>query len=69
MHGHRPIANVDRHCDPLAEPHRGSGEELVVERSGADQHARGAGHQRGVDRVEAAITATDLKRQARRCDA
>ena len=43
-------------------PKRGAacGEEVGARRGGADEHARGAGGERGLDRLERAVAAADL---------
>ena len=69
VHGHRAVTSVDRNRDAVAEPGRDSEQELVVERGGADEHARCAGLERVSDRVEAAVAAADLHRRPDRGDA
>lgn len=69
VHRHIAVPGVDRHRDSVAEPGCGSGPELGVERRGADEHARRTGHERRVDRVEAAVATSDLHGQSQRCDA
>ena len=64
VHGHLAVAGVDRDDEALGEPLRCVGEERRRERGRSDHHAIGTGIERRRDRVDRAIAAADLERQA-----
>ena len=65
---HAAVARVDRDGDAIAEALDDRGQERLVERRSADEHACGACGQRGLDELDRAIPAAHLHREAGRGD-